>query len=139
MMIVKSNRQYAKIRTMSELRMARERLNWQIKASEQTIADRYDNLVSVFSISHLSAIVVSKLENIRAWVSTIYDGYQLAMSIFRRKGNSNDYAEDNVADRATTDTSTSESATVGSATVGSTTTVNVCPQCGHSCNRESVR
>lgn len=87
-MINRSNKQYAQIRTMSELRAARERLAWKIEMSEESLLNGYEGFKQVFTLSYLTGAVIRKIESVRTWIATIYDGYRLAMSLFTRNNSS---------------------------------------------------
>lgn len=83
-MIRRSNKQYANIQTMAELRSARERLAWKIESSEEAIDRQIDSVREMFTLSYWSMTIVRKVESVRSWIGTIYDGYRLAMSFFKR-------------------------------------------------------
>lgn len=79
------NKDLSRIRTLSELRETRERVNWEIDITEDKLVDEYYAVKGMFSISYLTGLLASRMNSLQSLLGTIYNGYVFARSLFVRK------------------------------------------------------
>ncbi len=78
------SKRYASISTMEALRLERERLRWQVEASEEQLAGRYREVCGYFTWSHFTGSVMEYVDRIETFVASVRASTQWVSSLFKR-------------------------------------------------------
>ncbi len=74
-----------RIRSLSELRHARERVDWHIEAAEENIRRDYQHIVGMLTVANIARLAVSHIENLREVIDIVQEGWQGIRGFFSRK------------------------------------------------------
>ncbi len=77
-----SNKPYRNIATLTELRAAREKLRWQMRSQEDILSRDWQGVVSALSFQNIVRTAFSKLDNIKALIGGVRDGYRSISGLF---------------------------------------------------------
>lgn len=76
--------QFAKISTLAELRAAKERLDWDIQASEERITREVNDIKSKFTLSYALSLVLQKVGVSSSSVGLAWEGFKLAQALYKK-------------------------------------------------------
>jgi len=80
-------KRYARIRSLQQLRIEREKLSWIIESKEKTLQEDYDDFRTIFSWNYMANAAMEALGSASALVSGIVSGAQMLFSLFRNRSN----------------------------------------------------
>ncbi len=76
---------YSALRSMKELRREREKLRWQINSAEDVLGRDYREVCEMFTFANIVKTVFSSIENIKALIEGVRNGYASVSSMFRKQ------------------------------------------------------